>query len=72
MSDGLTAHRAGPMHNPQPTDAPMGLDEFLETIGADEWEATPFGDLICPCGDTIELDGVCPEGHKSPLMGMGI
>ena len=24
-------------------------------------------ELICPCGDTIELDGECPEGHVSPL-----
>lgn len=27
----------------------------------------PFGDLECPCGNRIEPDGVCPNGHASPL-----
>lgn len=68
----MDPRQAGPMHNPIPKDPPMGLAEFLDEIGADEWEATPMGDLICPCGDTIELDGRCPEGHESPLMEMGV
>lgn len=29
-------------------------------------------ELICPCGDTIELDGKCPQGCVSPLKGMGM
>jgi hypothetical protein len=24
--------------------------------------------VVCPCGDSIELDGECPEGHVSPAM----
>lgn len=25
--------------------------------------------LVCPCGNTIEQDGTCPNGHESPLKG---
>ncbi len=46
------------------------LKEALEALGAtdDGWEAGDLEDtLICPCGHEIELDGECPEGHRSPL-----
>lgn len=37
----------------------------------DDW--TYLGDeLECPCGHIIELDGECPNGHKSPLREMGM
>jgi hypothetical protein len=35
-----------------------------------EWadENSPIDSgLICPCGNTIEIDGECPYGHKSPI-----
>ncbi len=38
----------------------------------DGWDQTSFGDLICPCGDTIELDGECGKGHVSPLITAGM
>lgn len=51
----------------------MDINELLEAIGAEDWEAGYFGDtVICPCGDEIELDGRCPEGHVSPLRSAGI
>jgi len=28
--------------------------------------------LSCPCGQTVELDGQCSRGHKSPLRGAGM
>lgn len=37
-------------------DPEMGMDFLLE----------------CPCGDTIEQDGRCPEGHVSPLRTLGL
>jgi len=46
------------------------LDALVENT---EWQAGAFGDsFICPCGDEIELDGSCPEGHVSPLVEMGL
>lgn len=36
------------------------------------WEVTQTGDLRCPCGHKIEQDGKCPEGHKSPLLKLGL
>ena len=38
-----------------------------------EWEVSAYGDsFICPCGDEIELDGECAEGHVSPMREMGL
>lgn len=30
--------------------------------------------LLAPCGNVLEHDGVCPcpEGHESPLRGLGL
>jgi hypothetical protein len=28
--------------------------------------------LLCPCGNVIEQDGICPNGHESPLRTMGV
>ncbi len=28
--------------------------------------------LWCPDGFNIEQDGTCPDGHESPLMGLGL
>lgn len=37
------------------------------------WEANYYGDgFICPCGDEIEMDGECSEGHRSPLLTLGM
>jgi hypothetical protein len=36
-----------------------------------DWEYT--GDsMVCPCGNEIEMDGECPNGCRSPLMGLGL
>jgi hypothetical protein len=56
------------------------VDAFVEALEAllpEDWEiADPeMGSsclLICPCGDVIEQDGVCPEGHESPLRTLGM
>lgn len=46
------------------------IEEFDPT---GEWEAGYYGDtLICPCGDEIELDGVCPQGCVSILRRYGL
>jgi len=38
--------------------------QFLE--GTD-WTTDGTGVLICPCGNRVEDDGVCPNGHESPI-----
>jgi hypothetical protein len=51
------------------------LDEILMDILPEGWETDGFGFdscLICPCGDTIEQDGICPQGCVSPLREMGL
>jgi len=50
------------------------LQEILEETGyADEgWETDGLGQLVCPCGHTIEEDGKCPNGCKSPLIELGM
>ena len=51
----------------------MFEDQLREIIEAVEgWTVDSSEVIICPCGDAIELDGVCPEGHESPLMTMGM
>ena len=48
------------------------MDEFLESIMPDGWEVQDDVTLICPCGDPVEYDGQCSEGHVSPLRTMGM
>lgn len=53
----------------------MDMDELLEEIGAAGWSSDGMGVdalLICPCGDTIEQDGRCPQGCVSPLRTAGL
>jgi hypothetical protein len=66
-----TARNREHVHNRK--EVAMGLEEFLEYIGADAdgWEADGDDILVCPCGNRIELDGHCPEGCKSPLLTRG-
>lgn len=33
----------------------------------DDWSVDVYGNLRCPCGQIVEDDGECPEGHVSPL-----
>jgi hypothetical protein len=47
------------------------LNEILEELGFDEWEGD-MDVLVCPCGYTIEHDGMCPRGCVSPLREMGM
>ena len=47
------------------------VTEILASFGFDEWEGD-MDVLVCPCGYTIELDGMCPQGHVSPLIEMGM
>jgi len=28
--------------------------------------------LLCPHGDTVEQDGTCPNGDRSPLIALGV
>lgn len=51
------------------------FDDLLEEILPEGWETDGYGMdslLICPCGDTIEQDGICPQGCESPLRTMGL
>ena len=50
----------------------MNLDDVLDAIGADDWEADGNDALVCPCGSVIELDGRCPDGCVSPLVRAGL
>jgi hypothetical protein len=48
----------------------MGLkDQFLQDNGhmAEGWSTDGMGTLICPCGNRVEDDGQCPNGHESPI-----
>ncbi len=45
--------------------------EILDDAGSD-WEVEDESVLICPCGDTIEWDGACPECGPSPLRTLGL
>lgn len=47
------------------------MDEMIRELLPDDWEVDD-GLLICPCGNTIEQDGRCPEGCVSPLITMGM
>ena len=47
--------------------------DVLEQFEYDGWEvATDGATLTCPHGNTIELDGHCPEGCESPLLSLGL
>ncbi len=56
------------------------MDEIVEMLDAllpPEWDhdAGTYGmsfTLTCPHGWQIEQDGECPDGHKSPLMELGL
>jgi hypothetical protein len=56
----------------------MIMDDFeamIQSILPEGWDTDGFGAdclLICPCGDLVEQDGECPEGHVSPLRTMGL
>lgn len=52
------------------------LAQLLDEMLPPGWEhdALDYGydfHVYCPCGDEIEQDGVCPDGHVSPLRAMG-
>lgn len=51
--------------------------ELVESIIPDTWSVhdPEMGMdclLVCPHGDVIELDGSCPQGCVSPLIGAGL
>lgn len=46
--------------------------QALKSLGADEWEVTDDGMLVCPCGREVEDDGSCYNGHTSPLRDAGL
>lgn len=47
------------------------MREMLAAILPRGWEAGFYGDTVeCPCGFEIELDGTCPEGCESPVLGL--
>jgi hypothetical protein len=48
------------------------MDDIAEFLPAG-WEADDDAAvLICPHGNAIEPDGVCPEGCVSPLLAAGL
>lgn len=49
----------------------MTPEDMLRTLVPADWDVTPLGDLVCPCGHQIEPDGECPEGCASPLREAG-
>lgn len=48
--------------------------ELMMELFADEFPDWEFDEdsVVCPCGTELELDGVCNEGHASPLRQMGM
>jgi hypothetical protein len=42
-------------------------EDFLSMHGYDDWSTDGLGVLICPCGNRVEDDGQCPNGHVSPM-----
>lgn len=47
--------------------------DALRELLPEGWDMSPWGDtFICPDGHEIELDGECPDGHKSPLTELGL
>lgn len=50
-------------------------EEWMGILLPKGWSTDGYGSsacFICPCGDTIEQDGECPEGHMSPLVRLGL
>jgi hypothetical protein len=43
--------------------------EILDGTG---WDVEDDTCLICPCGNTIEYDGRCPECGPSPFITLGM
>jgi hypothetical protein len=53
------------------------FEDFLDKILPEDWghDADEYGidcSLICPCDIPIEQDGECPNGHVSPMKGLGL
>lgn len=51
------------------------FDEMLNELLPEGWQTDGYGLdalLICPCGNTIEQDGRCPQGCVSPLREQGL
>lgn len=47
------------------------VDQILIDLGFEDWEGD-MDILVCPCGYTIEHDGMCPRGCVSPLRQLGM
>lgn len=50
-------------------------EEWMGILLPKGWSTDGYGssaNFICPCGDMIEQDGECPEGHMSPLVRLGL
>lgn len=43
-----------------------------QLIEGTDWTTDGLGTFICPCGNRVEDDGQCPNGHKSPMLKAGI
>lgn len=44
----------------------------IKNNGYNEWTIDQFGQAVCPCGNSIEIDGKCPNGHISPVRQEGM
>lgn len=47
-------------------------EAMLGQLGYQDWQTDGMGTLICPCGNRVEPDGQCPNGHESPLLQEGL
>ncbi len=50
------------------------LSEQIEPTGWEIYDPEMGLDflLLCPHGDTVEQDGTCPSGDRSPLIALGL
>lgn len=50
------------------------IEEMLEPSGWEVYDPEMGLSflLLCPHGDTVEQDGICPNGEKSPLIDLGV
>jgi len=49
-----------------------GIKQKLADEADGDWMVSRTGMFVCPCGQKIEDDGECPQGHKSPMLKKGL
>lgn len=46
--------------------------DLLDAHGYQDFEIVDDSVIRCPCGHSIEWDGQCPDGCRSPMLALGI